>query len=975
MKRSIMMVALIAQLLVSVQPLFAQDTLPAAPPADAAQGATPLEGVAQTEAAAAIDAQDWPQLGRDPQRTNSSPLRVDGPYCYAWKWYGVPFPARAQPVVAAGRLFIGGMDGVLYARNATTGAALWQFQTAGPIRHSAGVFGNVVVVSSHDGFSYGVDAASGQQVWKTATGPSATAPLIDATRGWAYVGSTNGMFMALNAQNGAKQWEVATGAPVLTSAALSADGATVFVGNEAIQAIAYNAQSGVQVWRQTLQGQSLTDRYPVVAGNTVIYRSQPLFHFHLLLLNGDEIMDQAGGVRGTIEEDWAAVRPHITKHLTDNPARQSFFALDTANGQSRGLAPMLYTYGNNDTPAPPVVDPSGVYVVYRARKGIQTDGGSTHVRTDYDAELGRMNLGSLDIAGLRQANYPTFGRELRATSDEPSVLTMGGGILWVDNWERIGNLDTVSGRLNYAGNVSNVWPECYSGTVCGPTGTNTFFPMSGGQAYPFPSPRVTEGNQRPGAVIANNMVYWRVIEGGIAALRTGPCAGTQVHTTTASTEVDNRLAPAPEGSTSIEPVMPGSLEGASPAPALVGNNRLYLPSMQRTANTFMRYIAGDLTRPNPNPPADLVARLRGEVQAMLALANGQHLLPVYIERGFSRPQVWPYQTTPNACGSNPGPCLASISYNNTGNFGNVFWFDPGELMYSLAMAYPYLDANLQNQVKAYMAAEMQRFPTLRRLPYTDPARFNNSPTDWLRVGVQRETYQVPFRTQINNWPPTDIPFQTLYAVWLWSRNTGDYTYACSAWGDAKSLFESRRNTIRYYADIAGAIGYARLAQDLRSRGCANVTGADYDAGVIAASQAMANLGGVTGFEGRRQQSEKDYLDPRDIVSGWSVPVFYGITPEVGLFLREQTGSAARNYLIGKQSGDGVRWWYLTRVGVHAEDGETSYLKPTTGWAHFLGRAYVIGDRQGTLREFLDRPWVTGDLYSLQRLVMTIQAPQ
>ncbi|MDW8101141.1 MAG: hypothetical protein RML36_16835, partial [Anaerolineae bacterium] len=30
---------------------------------------------------------DWPQLARDPQRTNYSPQQVNPPYCYVWKWY------------------------------------------------------------------------------------------------------------------------------------------------------------------------------------------------------------------------------------------------------------------------------------------------------------------------------------------------------------------------------------------------------------------------------------------------------------------------------------------------------------------------------------------------------------------------------------------------------------------------------------------------------------------------------------------------------------------------------------------------------------------------------------------------------------------------------------------------------------------------------------------------------------------------
>ena len=100
-------------------------------------------------ASQAIPLQDWPQLGRDAQRSNYSPLQVNPPYCYIWKWYEVPFASRAQPVVAAGRLFIGGMDGVFYARNASTGAPLWTFAVDGsPIRHSAGVLNDTVVFST-----------------------------------------------------------------------------------------------------------------------------------------------------------------------------------------------------------------------------------------------------------------------------------------------------------------------------------------------------------------------------------------------------------------------------------------------------------------------------------------------------------------------------------------------------------------------------------------------------------------------------------------------------------------------------------------------------------------------------------------------------------------------------------------------------------------------------------------------------------
>jgi uncharacterized repeat protein (TIGR01451 family) len=100
-----------------------------------------------------------------------------------------------------------------------------------------------------------------------------------------------------------------------------------------------------------------------------------------------------------------------------------------------------------------------------------------------------------------------------------------------------------------------------------------------------------------------------------------------------------------------------------------------------------------------------------------------------------------------------------------------------------------------------------------------------------------------------------------------------------------------------------------------------------------------------------------------------------MTPEVGLYLREQTNGQAQSYLASREQGDGLRWWYLTRVGAHAEVGETSYVAPIAAWSHFLAHAYVVGDPQERLVQWLDRPWGRGDLYSIQKIVAAIHAPQ
>ena len=69
----------------------------------------------------------------------------------------------------------------------------------------------------------------------------------------------------------------------------------------------------------------------------------------------------------------------------------------------------------------------------------------------------------------------------------------------------------------------------------------------------------------------------------------------------------------------------------------------------------------------------------------------------------------------------------------------------------------------------------------------------------------------------------------------------------------------------------------------------------------------------------------------------------------------------------------VCWWFLTRAGSHGENSESSYLPPTAAWSHFLGHAYLTHDPQSDLALWLDDAWAVGDLYSIQKIVATIEA--
>lgn len=758
---------------------------------------------------------------------------------------------------------------------------------------------------------------------------------MDAARGRVIVAATDGRLTALRLSDGVQVWQHQSDAPILTTPALSRDGSLVLAGNEAIYAFAVNAETGTLVWQTRLYGQSLGERYPVVAGDMVVYRSQPLYSLWQLLGEGDTTMDRAGPVRSDWDADWNAVRPYITDYLTANPHKQTFFVLDAATGVSRGVAPVLYTYGSNDIPNVPVVRAGAVYtayVTYRARQGIQTTGGSVHVSSRYDAELGLMNLQTLnDITGLRTAEYPAsrYGVEFRLTSDEPAMMTMGGDILLVDSWERLGGIrltTPMSGQLVHIGTVSDIWPECGGGpgSGCGPEGPNPFFPLSGNPrdpAYPFPSPRVTEGDARGGAVIANNMIYWRVIEGGLAGIgrRTGSsCPAPLVYTRT--------LPPPPP------PTLP----------------------VVTTTRALTDYVTLDLTTPAGNPSPDLVQRLHAEVTDLIALTP--YPMPYYLQRGMSNPAMWPHNAT-------QGSAPPAIAYNGS---GNAIWHDSGELVLTLAMAYPYLDPPLQSRVRQYVSNVIARYPPWRDMPWGG---------EWMTRSAARELYPVPddIRRNLNSWPPPAASPISLYAVWLWAKNTGDWSIVQDNWDALTALYNARRNNLTYYADIAGPIGYARMARRLYGE-----TSPAYTQAVSAAVNAL-QAGRVITPSIEYARSSTQYWTPYEHEPGWGppegwyLPVFYGLTPEIGLYLREQTNGLAAAHVLSRETGDGLRWWYLTRAGVHVEEGETPYMLPTASWSHFLAHAYILGEGRSQLRRWLDRPWGRGDLYSIQKLVATIQA--
>ena len=105
-------------------------------------------------------------------------------------WFG------SSPAIADGVVYIGSLDGRLYALDARTGEEKWSFKTDGRVYSSPAIAGSMVYFGSGDGRLYALDARTGQEKWRFKTdGGVNSSPAVAG--GVVYFGSTDGYLYAV----------------------------------------------------------------------------------------------------------------------------------------------------------------------------------------------------------------------------------------------------------------------------------------------------------------------------------------------------------------------------------------------------------------------------------------------------------------------------------------------------------------------------------------------------------------------------------------------------------------------------------------------------------------------------------------------------------------------------------------------------------------------------------------------------------
>ncbi|HTJ24266.1 MAG TPA: PQQ-binding-like beta-propeller repeat protein, partial [Gemmatimonadaceae bacterium] len=184
----------------------------------------------------------------------------------------------SSPTLAAGRILVGGGDGVVYAIDPARGAVLWKAQTGGRIRGTPAVHDNRVFIGSFDGRVYAFDLHDGRRIWRYDTeGVGLNSANFGFDRrsiqsspsvgdGMVYIGARDGFLYALDERTGALRWKFDHKVSWVNSSPAFAEGVVYAGSSDGHFVQAVDAKTGRELWRANAIGTvwsspALTERH------------------------------------------------------------------------------------------------------------------------------------------------------------------------------------------------------------------------------------------------------------------------------------------------------------------------------------------------------------------------------------------------------------------------------------------------------------------------------------------------------------------------------------------------------------------------------------------------------------------------------------------------------------------------------------------------------------------------------------------
>jgi outer membrane protein assembly factor BamB len=332
---------------------------------------------------------------------------------------------RAQPVVARGKVFVGDIDGKIYALSADDGRTLWIGENPGGTCSALAVADNVVVATCVSGGITAFDFENGARRWRLDTPKAITgAPLV--LDGAVFSGCHDGRVYAIEAKSGRSVWASADlGAPIV--AELCGASGSVYVGAENMYFHKIDAATGRILSRVRLNGQSYHLLHPVLHDGLLFVQTvQPICVGSEYVMEGvmrdspDLATEQANILR------WLAGDTNGGKWPDASPAWQHLFALRADDLAEAFTIPNGPADGCGMPAPPPTVDDEGRVLAW--------------FKTAYPTLTAKGSFGtrySMDISAIDQKTgrrIPIDNGGLSGTtgeSDNLFSLSSGGDLLYL----------------------------------------------------------------------------------------------------------------------------------------------------------------------------------------------------------------------------------------------------------------------------------------------------------------------------------------------------------------------------------------------------------------------------------------------------------------------------------------------------------------------------------------------------------------
>ena len=168
----------------------------------------------------------------------------------------------SSPILHEGMLYVGNMDGRLYALDAATGVLRWYYTTSGPLTSTPLIDGNLMFFGSNDARMHGIDLRSRKNVWTVVTKDWVlSSPRID--NGLVFFGSNDRRVFAVEADNGAQIWTSSVSTAEVVSSPTPYQDVVIFGGGSGDNHIyAINKETGEPFWKYETGGKIYAD--PVI---------------------------------------------------------------------------------------------------------------------------------------------------------------------------------------------------------------------------------------------------------------------------------------------------------------------------------------------------------------------------------------------------------------------------------------------------------------------------------------------------------------------------------------------------------------------------------------------------------------------------------------------------------------------------------------------------------------------------------------